>query len=203
MKRAYSSFCAKIWPYLLPFMNLSFFFYLGNAHAYDISQARGKIRAVVADIQPQRCQIWDASASYTTAHGNAESFNPLNTGIEPVSLRTLVKFVTTEPRQELPNLNFKETKILPRCGIQLHTRSNPRIHSGWKRQYECCIQFMRQGSSLDKKRRWELPNSWLTKPNQKWVPRKVDEVIGHGKREEFTQPSANSAWLLSSSGLFA
>ena len=42
--------------------------------AYAGSQARGLIRAVAAGV----CQIRAASATYTTAHSNARSLNPLS-----------------------------------------------------------------------------------------------------------------------------
>ena len=42
------------------------------------------------------------SATYTTAHGNAGSFNPPSKArIEPTSSRILVGLVTIEPQQEL------------------------------------------------------------------------------------------------------
>ena len=43
--------------------------------AYGVSQARGPIGAVATGPmpQPQQCQIWASSVTYTTAHGNAGS----------------------------------------------------------------------------------------------------------------------------------
>ena len=54
--------------------------------------------------QSQQCQIWAApsAATYTTAHGNAESLtNWTRPGIKPASSWILVGFLTTEPQQEL------------------------------------------------------------------------------------------------------
>ena len=48
-------------------------------------------------------QIWAASATYTTAHGNARSLTHwARLGIEPVSSWILVRFISPEPRWELP-----------------------------------------------------------------------------------------------------
>ena len=91
--------------------------------------------------QPQQCQIWAMSMAYTTAHGNNGSLTlnqPLvgrkgrrdgvlpwlsgdepdwaRPGIESMSSWMLVRFVTTEPRQELhpfylfyqPKLNLRQ-----------------------------------------------------------------------------------------------
>ena len=54
-----------------------FFFWLFRATsmAYGGSQARGQIGS--CSHQPQPCQIWALSATYTTAHDSAGYFNPL------------------------------------------------------------------------------------------------------------------------------
>ena len=52
--------------------------------------------------QPQQRQIQAVSATYTTAHGNAGSSTHLaRPGIEPVASWILVRFISTEPQQEL------------------------------------------------------------------------------------------------------
>ena len=46
--------------------------------------------------------------TYTTAHGNTRSLtHRARPGIEPVSSWILVRFVSTEPRRELPTRNFQ------------------------------------------------------------------------------------------------
>ena len=62
--------------------------------------------------QPQKRQIQATTASYTTAHGNAESLTQwTRPGIELTSSWILVGFVTVEPRWELPRekhfINFR------------------------------------------------------------------------------------------------
>ena len=53
--------------------------------------------------QPQSCQIWAASAAYTTAHSNAGSLTHWGRpGIEPASSWILVRSITAEPQRELP-----------------------------------------------------------------------------------------------------
>ena len=64
------------------------------------SQARGQIGATAASLQtqPQQCQIWASSATYTSAHGNARSLTHwARPGIEPVPSRILVRFISAEP----------------------------------------------------------------------------------------------------------
>ena len=52
--------------------------------------------------QPQQLGIQAASATYTTAHSNARSLtHGTKPGIELMSSWILVRFVTTEPQQEL------------------------------------------------------------------------------------------------------
>ena len=79
---------------------LSFSFFLfGAAHvAYGTSQARGWSYSC----QPQQCQIRAASATYTTAHGNARSLaHWVRSGIESSTSWLLVGFVSAAPQQEL------------------------------------------------------------------------------------------------------
>ena len=57
--------------------------------------------------QPQQCQIWGMSATYTAAQGNARSLTYwVRPGIKPASSWIQVGFVTTEPPQELPGNNI-------------------------------------------------------------------------------------------------
>ena len=52
--------------------------------------------------QPQKCQIWATSATYTTACGNARSLTHwVGPGIEPEFSWILVRFVSAEPQQQL------------------------------------------------------------------------------------------------------
>ena len=52
--------------------------------------------------QPQQCQIWAVSVTYTTAHGNAGSLTHwARSGITPATSWFLVRFVSTVPQQEL------------------------------------------------------------------------------------------------------
>ena len=52
--------------------------------------------------QPQQCQIWATSATYTTDHGHTRSLtHRWRPGIKPTSLWMLVRLVTAEPQQEL------------------------------------------------------------------------------------------------------
>ena len=57
--------------------------------------------------QGQQRQIWDISATYTTAHSNAESLTHwVGPGIEPAPSWILVRFIINEPQQELQNFIF-------------------------------------------------------------------------------------------------
>ena len=52
--------------------------------------------------QPQECQIWATSMTYTTAHHNARSLTHwAGPGIGPESSWMLLGFITNEPRWEL------------------------------------------------------------------------------------------------------
>ena len=62
--------------------------------------------------QPQPCQIWAASMTYSIAHGNTKSLTHwARPGIEPASSWILVSFVSAEPRWELPRTIFLLTLI--------------------------------------------------------------------------------------------
>ena len=74
------------------------FFYLFRATptAYGGSQARGLIGAVAAKTRPEPQQLGTraASATYTSAHSNAESLtHGARPGIEPATSSFLVGFV--------------------------------------------------------------------------------------------------------------
>ena len=57
---------------------------------------------------PQQCGIQAASATYSTAHGQAGSLTPwMRPGMEPASSWILVAFVTDEPQGELWHVPFK------------------------------------------------------------------------------------------------
>ena len=80
---------------------LPFFFIRATPEAYGGSQARGQMGAVATS--PHHSQrIQAASLTYTAAHGNTESFNPLRPGIKSSSSWILVGFLTTEPQQVTP-----------------------------------------------------------------------------------------------------
>ena len=85
-----------------------FFFFRGEPKAYLCSQARGWIGAAAeAAPQPQQCEIWATSVTYTTTHDNAGSLtHGGRSGIEPESSWILVGFITTEPWQELLKIQF-------------------------------------------------------------------------------------------------
>ena len=80
-----------------------FYLFRASPLTYGNSQARGWIGAMAAGLsQPQQCGIWATFVTYTTAHGNAGSLTHwARPGIEPISTWMLVKFISTEPRQEL------------------------------------------------------------------------------------------------------
>ena len=90
---------------------LFFIFYLRAVlTAYGGSQARVPIRAEAASLpmpEPQQRRIRAASATYTTAHGNARSLTHwARPGIKRVSSGILVRFIATEPQRELLKLIF-------------------------------------------------------------------------------------------------
>ena len=63
--------------------------------------------------QLQHCQTWAASATYTTAHGNARTPTQwARPGIKPVSSWMLVRFFSTEPWWELPLQLYLKKVIL-------------------------------------------------------------------------------------------
>ena len=58
--------------------------------------------------EPQQCQIWATSATYTTAHCNAGSLTHwVRPEIQPMSSWLLVRFVTPEPQWNSCNSFFK------------------------------------------------------------------------------------------------
>ena len=65
--------------------------------------AYGSYRFATATAKP--CQIQAESMTYTTAHGNTRSLTHwARPGIEPMSSRILVGFISTAPQWELPEL---------------------------------------------------------------------------------------------------
>ena len=75
--------------------------------AHGGSQARGQIGAVATGLTPEPWQrgIRDASATYTTAHGNTGSLSHwARPWIEPATSWFLVGLVSTAPGQELPKI---------------------------------------------------------------------------------------------------
>ena len=84
---------------------LSFFIRAAPA-AYESSQTRGSIRAAAASLHHShsnaRSKPGLQPARSWQVHGNARSLtHRVRTGIEPASSWILVRFVSTEPRQEL------------------------------------------------------------------------------------------------------
>ena len=93
-----------------------FFFclFMAAPMAYGISQATGRIGAIVPRLkgsnrscsrrptpQPQPCQIRAASVTHSTAHSNAGSLTHcMRPGIEPKASWILVGFLTAEPQWE-------------------------------------------------------------------------------------------------------
>ena len=58
--------------------------------------------------QPQQHQIWAMSATYATVHGNTGSLTHwARSGMKPASSWMPVRFVSTEPWQELLDQSFK------------------------------------------------------------------------------------------------
>ena len=104
---------SKYWIYNRTMMSdIIFIFYLflyfllfsATSAAYGGSQARGSNWS--CNCQPmselQQRQIWAASASYITAHGNTRSLTHwARPGIEPVTSSFLVRFVSAAPQREL------------------------------------------------------------------------------------------------------
>ena len=87
-----------------------FFLFRALPMACGSSQARGKIRncSCQPTPQPQQHGIWaSASATYTTAYGNAGSpIRWARPGFEPASAWILVRFISAGPQQELPSLEW-------------------------------------------------------------------------------------------------
>ena len=113
---------------------------------YGSSQARSQIRAVAAGLchKPEKLGIQAASATYTTAHGNAGSLTHwARPGIKPTSSWMLVRFVSAELWQELPKSLFGFSLFLffghacgmwkfPGQGLSLcHSSDNARCLTWW------------------------------------------------------------------------
>ena len=109
LKQQCSTYIVKIYmdqPQILFFLFLFFCFFRVAPVAYEGSQARGSNRSHFCQPtpQPQQRQIQAASATYTTAYGNARSLtHGARPGMVPTASRFLVGFVSAVPQQELPN----------------------------------------------------------------------------------------------------
>ena len=99
-----------------------FFFGGGSPTAYGGSQARSQIGTVAANWsccrrptpQPQQRRIQAMSVTCATAHGNTQSSTHwVRPGIAPASSWILVRFVSTEPRQELWEKDFDVKRYGP------------------------------------------------------------------------------------------
>ena len=99
--------CAISYIYLF-----CFYFVLFRAipQHMEVHRPRGQIRAAAADLrpQPQHCQIWATSVTYTTANGNAGSLTLwARPGIEPAFSWTLVHwFTTVEPQRKVSHFVY-------------------------------------------------------------------------------------------------
>ena len=97
---------------------LFFFFFLFRLApvAYGRSQARTNWSYSCWPIpQPQQCGIRAASVTYTTARRNTgSSTQRVRPGIEPTSLWILVRFISTEPQQDL-QISFFYGRIIFHC----------------------------------------------------------------------------------------
>ena len=72
------------------------------------SQATGWTGGVEVGPQPQQCQIWAMSATYTIGHGNAGSLTHwVRPAIEPAFSWILVGFISTAPQWELQVCYFQ------------------------------------------------------------------------------------------------
>ena len=121
-------------------MWFSFFFFLfaiswAALVAYEGSQARGWIGAIAAGLhqpEPQQCGIQAASATYTTAHGNAGSLTHwARPGIESEISWFLVGFISTEPWRDLQKDIFKMCiLLLLSLYVSQFSKVNFIIHSG-------------------------------------------------------------------------
>ena len=71
-----------------------FFLYILGPHPWHMEVPRLGVQSVWPLPEPQQCQIWAASATYTTAHGHARSLTHwARPGIEPATSWFLVGFV--------------------------------------------------------------------------------------------------------------
>ena len=93
-------------------MNLLLIFFNQNTGSISfLSQGSNQSCRCWPMPQPQQLRIWAVSVTYTTAHGNTRSLTHWSRpGIEPASSWMLVRFVSTEPRQELLMSAFLSNK---------------------------------------------------------------------------------------------
>ena len=101
--------------------------------------------------QPQQCQIQATSSTYTMAHENTGSLTHwVRPGIKPVSSRVLVRFITTEPQQELfishyLRLLLKSSLLCLNTFIgSHHKRLKNTLHKPWSGGYSLSTSFLFQ-----------------------------------------------------------
>ena len=105
---------------------LFFFFCIFRAApaVYGGSQAKGRTGAVAASLHHSHSnhRIQAASATYATAHSNSRSLaHWARPGIEPTSSWMLVRFVSTEPWQELPYCSLLNNRKIFRSRMRKWT----------------------------------------------------------------------------------
>ena len=111
---------------------LFFFLFLLGTHLQHMEVPRVGVRLelqLLPTSQPQQCQIPAVSATYTTVHSNAGSLTYwLGAGIKPTSSWILVRFITTEPQQELPRITFNKASEISHqcdpCRISVYRKGN-------------------------------------------------------------------------------
>ena len=91
------------------FLFFNFCLFRATPKAYEGSQARGPVGAVATGLHHSHSNEGSKLhlPAYTRVHGNARSLTHwARPGTEPTSSWMLVRFVSTEPQQELPNSSF-------------------------------------------------------------------------------------------------
>ena len=72
--------------------------------------------------QPEQCQIWATSETYITAHSNTRSLTHwVRSGIKPECSQMLVRFISTEPQEELLVIYFVDDKCSHFCSLLVAT----------------------------------------------------------------------------------
>ena len=94
------------------FIFIFFLFFRATPTAYGSSQTRS-LRAIAAGLNHSHSNLESQLYLCSTSHGNARSPAHLERpGIEPVSSRILVGFVSTAPQTELPGIILNVVIIL-------------------------------------------------------------------------------------------